>query len=207
MTRHLSPDAFIAELQALAAADTRRLVALVGPPGAGKSTLAQRIVHEVSGSAVVAMDGFHYDDEVLVPRGWRPRKGAPHTFDVGGLAATLTRLRRRDEAHVAVPRFDRELEIARAGALLIPRAVPLIVVEGNWLLLQQPPWGVLAPLFDLTALIRVEEAELARRLRQRWVDYGLDETGIRAKLDDNDLPNGRLVYTGSRAVDIEIVLA
>ncbi len=100
-----------------------------------------------------------------------------------------------------MPRFDRDLEIARAGAILIPRSVRLVVTEGNWLLLDRDPWRSLRPFFDLTAMVVVPEEELARRLRRRWMRHGLDAAGIRAKLEENDLPNGRLVYAQSAAPD------
>lgn len=209
----LTPAVFIEHLQSLLAelpAETQHIIALAGAPASGKTTLAAEaeaaLNRQVPGAcAVLPMDGFHYDDEVLVPRGWRPRKGAPHTFDVGGLRATLVRLRHNEEAAVAVPRFDRGLEIARAGAKLIERPVRLILVEGNYLLLKDPPWDALAPLFDTTALIRADEDTLAQRLTGRWQGYGLDEAAIREKLEDNDLPNGRLVYAGSREPDIVVL--
>jgi pantothenate kinase len=145
----------------------------------------------------VPMDGFHYDDEVLTARGWRSRKGAPHTFDVGGLSATLQRLKLNDEDSVAVPRFDRSIEIARAGAILIKRSDRLIIVEGNYLLLKDPPWDSLATFFDGTALIVTNHDELERRNRQRWADIDMDEASITARLKDNDLPNARLIYERS----------
>ena len=151
----------------------------------------------MSGTSLLNNATCDYDDELLGPRGWQSRKGAPHTFDVGGRVATLRRLQAKNETAVAVPRFDRSIEIARAGAILIERSVRLIIVEGNWLLLRDPPWDSLTPFFDRTALVVTSEAELERRNRQRWVDIDMDEAGIRAKLEDNDLPNGRLVYERS----------
>lgn len=196
--------------QERAAGGDRVILAIAGAPGSGKSTLAETLVGKLNGrmpglAAVLPMDGFHYDDLYLVPAGLRPRKGAPQTFDVGGLFHTLRRLRARDEATVAVPVFDRQIEIARAGARLIPAEVPVIVCEGNWLLLDQSPWTRLRPMFDITVLVDVPEHVLRARLRGRWERLGLSEAEIMAKLEENDLPNGRLVRDGSVAPDWRIV--
>jgi pantothenate kinase len=190
----------------LGAGQARVILAMAGAPGSGKSTLAEKLAGKLNArqpglAQVLPMDGFHYDDLYLVPAGLRPRKGAPHTFDVGGLYHTLLRLRSRDEPEVAVPVFDRQIEIARAGARLIPAAVPVIVVEGNWLLLDRAPWDRLRPLFDITVLVDVPEYALRMRLRGRWERLGLSEAEILAKLEENDLPNGRLVREASVAPD------
>ena len=78
----------------------------------------------------------------------------------------------------------------------------LILVEGNYLLLDEAPWPSLAGFFDLTALIRCDDAMLTARLRRRWQDHGLSEAAIIQKLEENDLPNGRLVYANSRTPDL-----
>lgn len=193
-------------LESRAAQGGRVIAAIAGAPGSGKSTLAEKLVGKLNGrqagmAAVLPMDGYHYDDLHLVPAGLRPRKGAPMTFDVGGLFHTLKRLRVRDEDEVAVPVFDRKIEIARAGARLIPKATPVIVVEGNWLLLNQAPWDRLRPMFDLTVMVEVPEHVLRARLRGRWERLGLSEPEVIAKLEENDLPNGRWVRDGSIAAD------
>lgn len=186
----------------------RALIALVGAPGSGKSHVAEALREAVEGAgrsaAVLPMDGFHYDDAVLHARGQRPEKGAPHTFDVGGLAAMLGRMKRNEEAEIAVPVFDRDLEISRAGARIIPRAVEIVIVEGNYLLLNRAPWDGLAELFDLTARLDVPEEQLRARLTARWVGYGLPEAEIRRKVEDLDLPNGRAVLAESRAPDLVV---
>ena len=156
---------------------------------------------------VLPMDGYHYDDAVLEARGHRSRKGAPHTFDVDGFAAMLARLRADTGRPVAVPVFDRAIEIARAGARIIPAATRLILVEGNYLLLDDPDWAALRAHFDATVFLRVDEPTLAARLADRWQGYGLDAATIRAKIEENDLPNARLVNARSVAADYEVVNA
>lgn len=173
----------------------RRIVALAGAPGSGKSTLADALAGPL-GAQVLPMDGFHYDDAVLGPRGLLPRKGAPETFDVGGLVAVIERL--RAGGPVAVPVFDRALEASRAAARVIE--APTVVVEGNYLLLDAAPWDALAPLLDLTLRLEVPEGELRRRLEDRWA--ALDPAEGRRKVEENDLPNGRLVAARSRPADM-----
>jgi pantothenate kinase len=190
----------------------RVLCAIAGAPGSGKSTLADRLADLLNAgapgtAAVLPMDGFHYDDLHLVPAGLRPRKGAPETFDVGGLFHILRRIKARDEAFVAVPVFDRAIEIARAGARMIPAGVPVIVVEGNYLLLTRGDWPRLRPLFDVTVLADVPEPVLRDRLRRRWEGYGLTAEEIAWKLDGNDLPNGRLILAESAPADFRIANA
>jgi pantothenate kinase len=108
----------------------RRIVAIAGAPGSGKSRLAERLVARLNegaegSAALLPMDGYHYDDRILIERGSRSRKGAPETFDVLGLFHMLDRLKRNHEDEIAVPVFDRDLEISRAGARTIPRTVRL----------------------------------------------------------------------------------
>jgi pantothenate kinase len=187
-------------------AGERRIIAIAGAPASGKSTIADRLEQRLNESspgstALLPMDGFHYDDEVLIPRGWRPRKGAPHTFDVGGYASALRRLKANDEPSVAVPRFDRTIEIARAGAIIIEPSIRLIISEGNWLLLDDEPWPSLRPFFDRTAMVVADMETLEARNRQRWVDFGHDDEFVRTKLEDNDMPNARHVYERSTEPD------
>ena len=111
----------IAELADLLIArsnDSRLVAAVAGAPGSGKSTLAEKLVAEIETrrpgmAAILPMDGYHYDDVLLDRMGRRARKGAPDTFDVGGYRHMLQRLRADNEAAVAVPVFDRDIEIAR----------------------------------------------------------------------------------------------
>lgn len=208
MTQTIDVDGLVAVLAARPR-DRRTIAAIAGPPGAGKSTVAEAVVDRLNAhlpgvAALLPMDGYHYDDLHLVPAGLRPRKGAPETFDVGGFRHMLVRLRADDEDAVAVPVFDRSIEIARAGARLVPRSARIIVAEGNYLLLRTPPWNTLAPLFDVTVLLDVPEEELRRRLTARWEHYELSPEEIAWKLDGNDLPNGRFVMAESAEPDYRL---
>jgi pantothenate kinase len=179
----------------------RFLTALAGPPGSGKSTLAAELVRLLgAGAKAVPMDGFHYDDAVLAARGAQGRKGAPDTFDAQGFLHLLRRLRTEEE--VAIPLFDRALEISRAGGDIVGPDDRLLVIEGNYLLLNEEPWPQVAPLVDLTVWIDVPEAELDRRLMARWAHYGKTPEQARDWIDGNDLPNMRRVTQGSRVADV-----
>ena len=200
----------LARLLVARAGAGRTVTAIVGAPGSGKSTLAERLALRLDGAApgsaaVLPMDGFHFDDAVLAARGLGARKGAPDTFDVGGLLHMLGRLRRNDEDEVAVPVFDRSLEISRAGARLISRAVRHVVVEGNYLLLAAEPWAALRPHFDTTVMVSVPEAVLRDRLTARWRGYGLRPEDVLAKVEGNDLPNG--CFVASESASAEFVIA
>jgi pantothenate kinase len=199
----MTPAELVAEIRFRAGGKGRFLVALAGPPAAGKSTLAETLVTALGrGAKAVPMDGFHYDDAVLIARGARDRKGAPDTFDVRGFLHLLRRLRREDE--VAIPLFDRGLEISRAGADIVTAEDRILVVEGNYLLLDEAPWLEAQPLFDLTVWIDVPEAELERRLHARWAHYGKTPAEAQQWIDSNDLPNIRRVVQGSGRADLVV---
>lgn len=197
----MNPGELADEIRLRATGQGRFITALAGPPGAGKSTLAEAVVAALGPAArVVPMDGFHYDDAVLNARGLRARKGAPETFDVAGFLALMQRLRLGGE--VAIPVFDRALELSRAAADIVTDAHRFLVVEGNYLLLDEAPWTGLGRYFDLTGFIDVPEAELERRLLARWARFGKSPEAARAWIDGNDMPNIRRVKRGSRVADV-----
>ncbi|PSJ56325.1 nucleoside triphosphate hydrolase [Kumtagia ephedrae] len=186
-----------------AGGQSRFVVALAGPPGAGKSTLAENLLglFPQGSAAVVPMDGFHFDDVVLEARGLRARKGSPETFDFHGFEALLRRIR-ANESEIAIPVFDRTVELSRAGAAIVGREVKFILVEGNYLLLDEQPWNRLGTLFDLSVYIDVPREELERRLVQRWDGHGKTPQEARAWIESNDMPNIDRVLARQRPADL-----
>ncbi|WP_149866304.1 nucleoside triphosphate hydrolase [Tropicimonas marinistellae] len=186
--------------------DARQLCAIAGPPGSGKSTLAEAVVEALVAQGLAAvlmpMDGFHLDNRLLEPRGLLPRKGAPETFDFGGFASTLRRI--RTEASVILPVFDRTREIAIAGAEEIRPETRIVVVEGNYLCLDEAPWRDLMTFWDFSAFLDVPVDELERRLLDRWLGFGFASDVAREKALGNDIPNARRVAAARMPVDLVI---
>lgn len=183
----------------------RFMVAIAGPPGAGKSTISAALVEVLQlrqqRAAVVPMDGFHFDDSVLIARGHRARKGAAFTFDCAGFEVLLKRIRCR-EPDVAIPVFDRSLELSRAAAAVVDADTRIVLVEGNYLLLSEAPWSRLYELFDYRIAIDVPLAELQRRLLQRIQSHGFTLEHAQNWIAGNDLPNIRHVQTSSVQPDL-----
>lgn len=175
-----------------AADASRYMVAIAGAPASGKSTLAENLrdalVAEGETAIVVPMDGFHFDDLILNARGHRSRKGAPFTFDVLGFEVLLKRIRAR-EPDIAIPVFDRSMELSRAAADIVDEKARFILVEGNYLLLRSPPWNRLHSHFDFSIYLKVPVEELERRLTKRWLDHGFDLAYAKNWIASNDLPN------------------
>ena len=197
----------LAETAIERAGEARRFViALAGPPGVGKSTLSEKLVAAFSRAgqkaAIVPMDGFHLDNAVLEARGTLARKGAPFTFDAEGYAALLRRLRDDADHDVAVPVFDRTLDLSRAGGRIIVPEHRFLIAEGNYLLLPDPPWAQMTNLFDLTVMLTAGLDELRRRLTDRWLAHGLDPDKALARAMSNDIPNAELVVALSRSADL-----
>lgn len=184
---------------------TRFIVALAGPPAAGKSFLSEWLCRELNDRApgiatVMPMDGYHFDNAILVPQQLLPLKGAPQTFDTFGLLRDLQRIRDA-EGDVAVPVFDRPLDLARAGARLITLEHRIVIVEGNYLLLDRAPWVGLHKFFDMTLFLEVADEILEARLIQRWLDMGQDQQGALERTHYKDMLNARLVKETSVAAD------
>jgi len=199
-------DALVARAHALAQQGERRILGIAGPPGGGKSTVARQVVAELGERArLVPMDGFHLAQAELVRLGRRERMGAPDTFDAAGYAALLTRLR-GPEAVVYAPEFRREIEEPIAGAIAVPHDVPLVVTEGNYLLLTDERWAPIRGLLDESWYVETDEELRVQRLIQRHIQFGKTPEYARAWVLRSDERNAELVKATAATADVLVRL-
>ena len=166
----------------------RYIVAIAGPPGAGKSTFAQ---------------AFHLDNSILVDRNLLDRKGAPATFDTAGFIHLMNRLSNFED-DVVIPEFDRNKDLSIAGSSIISTKDKVLIVEGNYLLIEEEPWTKLKKTWDQTIFINPGIDTLEQRLLNRWLRHGLDTQDAKKRTLSNDLPNARYVIEKSSDSDIQI---
>ncbi|MET8910790.1 nucleoside/nucleotide kinase family protein [Micromonospora sp. NPDC004551] len=198
----------VARARALAGDGPRQLLGIAGAPGAGKSTLAERIVAEVGPAArLVPMDGFHLAQAELARLGRDARKGAPDTFDVNGFVSMLRRLRRLEPTSVWAPAFRRDLEEPVAGAIEVPPEVRLVVTEGNYLLLRDEPWEEVRTLLHQVWFLDLDAELRVRRLTARHEAYGKTPEQARAWALGSDEANARLVAGTAGHADLVVRLA
>jgi len=189
----LQPD-LVQRLQQLASGP-RRLLGLVGPPGSGKSTLADLMAQSLGEQAqVVPMDGFHLAQVELQRLGRAQRKGAPDSFDAAGFCALLQRLRQQQAPEVVyAPDYRRELEEPVAGALPLLARTPLLIVEGNYLLLDDDGWAPVAGMLDEVWYLQVASELRLQRLSQRHQQFGRSPEAALAWIASTDEPNARRI--------------
>jgi pantothenate kinase len=193
-------------VQGLIDSGARRLIGIVAPPGAGKSTFAHALVSAFPDACcVVPMDGFHLANSELERLGRRSRKGAPDTFDPAGYVQLLRRLRASaaDEI-VYAPDYRRELEEGIAGAIAIDTRTPVIFTEGNYLLLEQNGWGAVRGELDEVWYLDVDDGLREQRLLERHMRFGRSRDEALQWMAQTDAPNALRITRTRPLADLYI---
>ena len=206
----------VARARGLVVPGRRALLGVVGSPGSGKSTLTEALLAALRADpptgegpdwvAHVPMDGYHLADVELERIGRRQAKGAPDTFDAGGYAALLARLRADDPADAVVyaPAFERGLEQPLAGAIAVPAAARLVLTEGNYLLLDTGRWSAVAPLLDEVWFCALRDDVRLERLLARHVRFGKAPDFARSWVASVDEPNAVLIEATRGRADLVV---
>ena len=182
---------------------SRKILGIVGPPGCGKSTLADELQSLLGERALtIPMDGFHLAQCELVRLGRAERKGAEDTFDSAGFLALLQRLKAQPADEVIyAPEFRREIEEPIANAIPVFPETSLLIVEGNYLLLARGFWARLRGLLDEVWYVDVPADLRRERLIARHVRYGRSPEAARDWVAHTDEPNARLSEASRSGAD------
>ncbi|KAL1888430.1 hypothetical protein Sste5346_009547 [Sporothrix stenoceras] len=206
-------DRFVDEMQ------KRIIIALAGVPGSGKSTVSAALACCLQAKGVpcmvVPMDGFHYTKKQLSafpnPREAFLRRGAPFTFDVERLLVLVRTLRETpvtiDMAPpILAPGFDHARQDPVAEEIAVPLTTRVVIIEGNYLLLDQGRWRDVSDLVDDKWFVDTEPSVALSRLVARHVQTGMETTPeaamVRARA--NDLLNSDLIRAHLITPDVRV---
>jgi pantothenate kinase len=181
----------------------RKILGLVAPPGAGKSTFAEALRAAFPQDIqIVPMDGFHLANCQLARLGRSARKGAPDTFDAAGFVSLMRRIKAQGEGEtIYAPDFRRDLEEAIAGAIAVEAHTSLVITEGNYFLLEEGPWAELRGVLDEVWYLAVDDAVRQQRLLDRHMRFGRTRAQALAWMALTDEPNARRIAQTSYRAD------
>ena len=186
----------------------RKIVGLIGKPGAGKSTLsAQLIEHLGAQAAILNMDGYHLSNLSLRELGRADRKGAPDTFDALGFTAILKRVKNQVDQDIYFPVFDRSIEESIAAQGVITPEIKLVITEGNYLLHNENNWGGVKELLDESWFIEVDDQIRIERLVNRHHKFGKSKADAHSWATGSDENNARVVAQTRELADVIINLS
>lgn len=182
----------------------RFMLGIVGAPGVGKSTIAQLLAQEIPNSIVVTMDGFHLPNNVLDERGLHHLKGIPATFDAEGFVQLLQEIHQQTNHPVLCPVFDRTIDEPVADVIVVQPAHQLVIIEGNYLLLEKLPWQEIQTLLDVSWYLIADVRLINQRLIERHMEGGRTLSEAQAKIASTDAPNAQLIAQSKPRTDLTI---
>ena len=182
-------------LKSIEPKEDRNIIAMAGPPGSGKSTIAEIVTdlmnENLMKTSLVPMDGFHLDNKTLKRKNLLDRKGSPETFDIKGLIELVKKLRHKK--NLIVPIFNRSLDEVVKNGQKISDKQDYIIIEGNYLLLNKDFWRELYNYWDYTIFLSVDNSILKSRLIERWLAENHTYSEAEIRVTKNDLVNANLV--------------
>lgn len=197
----------VARIHSLRSSGDRVLVGIVGEPGSGKSTVAQALIGALGGdvAATVPMDGFHLGQAIINGTELASRKGAIDTFDVGGYASLLRRIRADDEAVVYAPTYVRTYEEPIGSSIAVPASARIVITEGNYLL-AGGPWDAVRDQLDEVWFLRTPGDLRMARLIARHIEAGKEPAAAEAWARGSDERNAEFIRSTAESADAVIVL-
>nr|WP_314142839.1 nucleoside/nucleotide kinase family protein [uncultured Rhodococcus sp.] len=195
----------VALARTLAVPGERRILGLTGAPGAGKSTVAEQLVDALGPelAVLIPMDGFHLANEVLIELGRLDRKGAHDTFDDGGYARLIAAVHDQPPGGplVYAPRFRREIEESIGSSIPVPSSVPLVITEGNYLLMESDAWPAARAMIDEVWFLAPHTRVRHQRLVARHEAYGKSHEDAEFWALGSDERNAELIGSTARRAD------
>ncbi len=205
MTAHEMAKVILEGVKSLKPKKDRNLIAIAGPPGAGKSTVAEIVTdlmnENLLKTSLIPMDGFHLDNKTLEKENLLDRKGAPETFDIKAFKELIKNLRYKKNSRA--PLFDRSLDEVVKNARKIPAGQEYIVAEGNYLLLNKDSWRDLYNYWDYKVFLSVDKSVLKSRLIERWLGENHTYLEAEARVLTNDLVNADIVNSNRLNATVE----